>query len=331
MEGGAVTLARAYTELDFRPNLIIADDMLDLTTFLALTRSKSAEIPVALYMHENQLTYPLHHDKTQGAMRNMGGKRDRHLVFVNYSSMLAADRVFFNSRHHLDSWFGALPNFLKNYPEYNELETVDALRAKARVLHVGVDALDGIATGEKPQPPLILWNQRWEYDKNPNMFLDALLALHARQLNFRVAFCGENFSQNPVAFERATAILGDRVVHVGFASAEKYRQLLSQTALTFSTAKHEYFGISMVEAMLAGAYVLLPPRLSYPELVPNALQQAVFYRGYHDLVNKAEAVLQDADRRHSVGQQLRQHALRFSWEQLSPVYDGVFEQITVDS
>ena len=32
--------------------------MLDLCTFLALTRHQVRRIPVALYFHENQLTYP---------------------------------------------------------------------------------------------------------------------------------------------------------------------------------------------------------------------------------------------------------------------------------
>lgn len=61
MHGGAVTLGRRWLESanEPTPDLIIATDLLDLSIFLALTRHKTAEVPVALYMHENQLTYPL--------------------------------------------------------------------------------------------------------------------------------------------------------------------------------------------------------------------------------------------------------------------------------
>ncbi len=58
MHGGAVTLARRFLETGERPDLLFVTDMLDLTTFLALTRPESADIPVAIYFHENQLCYP---------------------------------------------------------------------------------------------------------------------------------------------------------------------------------------------------------------------------------------------------------------------------------
>ncbi|MGY8764539.1 MAG: tRNA-queuosine alpha-mannosyltransferase domain-containing protein, partial [Fidelibacterota bacterium] len=49
MHGGAVTMAREFNNLTWRPDLILATDMLDLSTFLALTKSKSYGIPTAIY------------------------------------------------------------------------------------------------------------------------------------------------------------------------------------------------------------------------------------------------------------------------------------------
>ena len=59
MYGGAVYLAEQFNELkDGLPDLIVATDMLDLTTFAALTRHRTAGIPMVVYFHENQITYP---------------------------------------------------------------------------------------------------------------------------------------------------------------------------------------------------------------------------------------------------------------------------------
>ena len=59
MHGGAVTLARQFLDSGKRPpDVILATDMLDVTTFQALTRSVTANTPFAMYFHENQLTYP---------------------------------------------------------------------------------------------------------------------------------------------------------------------------------------------------------------------------------------------------------------------------------
>jgi len=44
--GGAVILARKFLVSRFEPDLILATDMLDLTTFLALTRKKTQNLDV---------------------------------------------------------------------------------------------------------------------------------------------------------------------------------------------------------------------------------------------------------------------------------------------
>lgn len=75
MRGAAVTLARMLRERGDlgRPDLIVATDMLDLATFLGLARDLTAGVPTALYMHENQLTYPL----------PPGRKRDLTFPWIN--------------------------------------------------------------------------------------------------------------------------------------------------------------------------------------------------------------------------------------------------------
>ena len=87
MHGGAVTLARRWLAAgEPTPDLILATDLLDLTTFLALTRARTGHVPTALYMHENQLTYPLPDDPTTGPMRRQLGERDRHYACLLYTS-----------------------------------------------------------------------------------------------------------------------------------------------------------------------------------------------------------------------------------------------------
>jgi len=93
MYGGAVTLARRYLREQPDADLLLATDMLDLSTFLALSRDVTHDLPVALYMHESQLTYPM----------RPGQKRDLHYGFINYASMLCADAILFNSSYHLQS------------------------------------------------------------------------------------------------------------------------------------------------------------------------------------------------------------------------------------
>ncbi len=313
MHGGAVTLARQFLESDLHPDLLVASDMLDLTTFLALTRARTARLPVAVYFHENQLTYPM-------------GPRQRkelhnHLGFINYVSALAADAVYFNSRFHREIFLDELPRLLKHYPDYTELSTVEAIRAKSGVLPLGLDLRRFDAhrpAARRTGPPLIVWNHRWEFDKNPRPFLKALCRLAGEGVNFQVALAGQNFRQNPDEFAVARETLGDRVVQYGYVERfEDYARLLWQADVQVSTAQHDFFGVSTCEAIYCGCAPLLPRRLNYPDLIPAAYHDRyLYYEGqvYHRLrdylANPAPPPVE-----------LREHVSQFDWEQQAPRYD----------
>ncbi len=125
-------------------DLILATDMLDLATFLGLTRDLTAGIPTAIYFHENQLTYPL----------PPGRQRDLAFPWINYSSALAADAVCFNSDFHRRAFLDALPSLVGRYHDHQELDQIGLIAAKAQVLPPGIDLarLDP-ATDHRPRPP----------------------------------------------------------------------------------------------------------------------------------------------------------------------------------
>ncbi|GJM40457.1 MAG: glycosyl transferase family 1 [Ardenticatenaceae bacterium] len=330
MHGGAVTLARRFLATNAQPDLIIATDMLDLTTFLALTRQRTAEIPTAVYMHENQLTYPLPQDGRTGPMRRQLGERDHHYAFINYASMLAADHVFFNSHYHFDSFFAALPNFLKHFPEYNELGSVQTLHKKSQVMPVGVDFQRLNRTTKavaKNRVPLILWNQRWEYDKNPDAFFAALYAAAEAGIEFEVALCGQQYGKRPSSFNEAIDKLGDRIIHVGHADLATYRCLLWQADLTISTAHHEFFGISVLEAIQCQTFPLLPNRLSYPELLPDEFHESCLYSDEESLNQKLIWALTHRVEIKEIAVGVATAVSQFSWQRIAPIYDAQMNTI----
>ena len=284
MHGGAITLAKKFLKSDIIPDLILCSDMLDLTTFLSLTRKRSATIPTAIYFHENQLTYPW-----SVTDKDVQMKRNNHYAFINCVSALAADKVFFNSNYHLESFMNEMPKFLKGFPDHNELNMVDRINEKSKVLYLGMNLkkYDECRIEKNNEVPVILWNHRWEYDKNPKNFFNALINIQEKGIDFRLVVLGESFSQNPIEFTEAKEKLADKILHFGYVDGfEEYANWLWRSDILPVTSNQDFFGGSVVQAMYCNVYPLVPNRLAYHEHIPKDKKSDYIYSNQIDFENK---------------------------------------------
>jgi len=253
-----------YLRLAHGPALEQAYDVVLATSFIALAELRGlapqlASATTYLYFHENQFAYPV----------RVPRDRDRHFGVTQLTSALAADVCLFNSAFNRDSFLEGAQAWLSLMPDAHPPGWLDAIRARSRVLGVPLSLPDVPIRERAPGSPVILWNHRWEFDKAPEVFFAALLALADEGVDFRVIVCGQRFRKAPPIFEEGRRRLGDRVIHWGFAeSREAYEALLQRADIAVSTAIHEFFGVAMLEATHFGAFPLVPDRLAYPEVFP---------------------------------------------------------------
>ena len=273
LHGGAVTMARKALQAvadGFKPDVILASSMVNVPAFLALTRAELSGVPVAFYLHENQLTYPLRPDE----------KRDLAYGYVNYLSCLASDRVVFNSEFHYDEFMRALPGLLRTFPDYTHLATVQEIRAKSSVLHLGMDlqahdqfALDysDHAWGPSMPPPIVLWNQRWEYDKDPEAFFRVMNRLDDANCRFRLILAGKHFEEQPYHFEEAFERYAERILHYGYCG--ELRGI--QPAAPPGRYRRVYRAPRVLRHRHDGGHILrLPSPASRPPKLPGAYSRS---------------------------------------------------------
>lgn len=328
MHGGAVSLAKAFMELDSKPDLILATDMLDLTTFLSLTRERTTQIPVAVYFHENQISYPW-----SVGDRDILHKRDKHYGFINYVSALAANSVLFNSSYHQKSFLDELPKLLRHFPDFRELHNIRLIEEKSYVLHLGMDLssldvqspeLGSQNRGHKA--PVILWNNRWEFDKNPEDFFKVLDILDEKRLDFQMVVLGENFKRKPDVFEIARKKHGNRIQQFGYVeSRNEYVRWLYSSDILPVTSNQDFFGLSVVEAVYCGIHPLLPRRLSYPEIFPPKMFPLNYYDTFEKLVEKLIELVSNPKLIPNID--FKEHLKRFAWENKAPEYDDYLESL----
>jgi len=283
-----------------------------------LTRKQTAHVPTALYFHENQLTYPwspTDEDVKKG--------RDNHYAFINYTSALTADAIFFNSKYHQEEWLGALPSFLNQFPDYKNLENIELLKKKSEVLHLGMDLkrFDDFFIEKKGNEIVLLWNHRWEYDKNPDLFFKTLFRIKEEGLPFQLIVVGKSYKKMPPIFEAAKEKLKDNIIHFGFAKDwETYAKLIWQADILPVTSNQDFFGGSIVEAIYASCYPLLPMRLAYREHIPEDLQSLHFYKTEEEFYQKLrQTILQFNEIKET--ETLQNFVSRYDWSTLAPLYD----------
>lgn len=246
-------------------DVIFTTSLLGAADLRAVLPAALRGVPMVLYMHENQAGYPLSdHPKVDPA-------RDVHFALTNLTSALAADLVIWNSDWNRRSFLEGMRRILKRANAVTPGDWLDRIDARSRVIWPPVEPPAGPA-GRRVlhKPARVVWPHRWEHDKGP----DELLRIARRdteRFDLRWTILGEQFPATPQPLVELQHELGDRIDHVGFEpDRDRYLRRLSECDWVLSTARHEFFGIAVVEALLAGCLPWLPQRLSYPEILPEA-------------------------------------------------------------
>jgi len=297
---------------------IIVTDLFNLADFKALVGSQCP--PVMAYFHENQLTYP----------QPPGDKGAFHLGIINITTALVADMIVFNSKMHKDAFLNAVPEFLKKGRDCGPKGIADKIRGKADVIYPGIALpFDRDVYAEKQtNPPLIIWNHRWGFDKNCKMFFSALEEIDNMELDFNLALMGENFGKIPKEFKEAKKKFKDRILQFGYVPLrEEYEKWLKRGAIVISSAIQENFGISVIEAMLMGCVPLLPDRLSYPEILPEEFHEHFLYKSRQDLIKKLSLIISDYKRYEEIQSRLVKKMKPFLWENVIRGYDRALERL----
>ena len=245
---------------------ILCSSFVDVAVFRGLLRSIKGWNPKArilTYFHENQFVYPSRYDE----------RMQHRFAGINFHSALASDGIAFNSHYNRQTFFAGCEQGLKAASEMRLPGLISELAEKSIILYPGIEfaVIDAITWKKTVSIPVVVWNHRWEHDKNPQSFFTALDHLVTRGIDFRLLVLGQSFAADLDCFVQAEKRFKDQIIHFGFVpSYGQYVELLGQGDVVVSTAHHEFYGIAIIEAVRAGCLPILPDRLSYPELFEKA-------------------------------------------------------------
>ncbi len=323
LRGGALPLAESITnwiDRNGQPDLLLVSGLVDVAELLGLARRNlSPDAGVVIYQHESQLVYPV-----------AEGNFDNGAALRNWMSWCAADLVLFNSYHHLRAVTSALPGFIRSLPDDTHQPSIENVLSKFEVFPVGVDlgpipaGGDRRARAEREDRPIILWPHRWERDKDPGAFLTALDKVRDAGLDFGLVLAGQDPPSGSTMAteerERAEKDFADHIVASGDFDRDTYLRHLVEADLVVSCARHEFFGVAVVEAVAAGCVPLLPDALSYPELIRPPWHRTVLYEPGTFGTRLVDAVKRIGElRNETIG--LAESMGRYDWGSVGQIYD----------
>ncbi len=319
IRGNSLTWAfeqRATLERDY--DIVLATSMVDLSALRGLvprlTRAQNI-----IYFHENQFAYPASSAQSGNAGPSV----------VNLYAALSADRVVFNSRYNLKSFLAGATDFLELMPDHAPLGAVAHLEEQATVIPVPLaDELFETPPKRTGNRPLsLVWNHRWEYDKAPDRFFEALFGLSERGLDFELHVLGQRFRNHPEIFDEASERLSGHIATWGFVEDRgAYRQILRQADVVVSTSLHEFQGLAMLEAIASGCIPLAPDRLAYRDYVPEPWRYSSFP---DDPAREIDALIGRLAELCAKPGQLREtkpvDVSSYAWRELAPRYRELLE------
>lgn len=262
VRGNSLTWGRGdYPELNERYDLIIATSMVDITALRGF-RANLASVPLMVYFHENQFDYPISEHQSEDVQNKL----------LSLYNAACADRILFNSHYNLSTFMTGAKLLLKKLPDHKPDNLINQIRQTSTVIPVPLTGKPKASKTITANSPLrILWNHRWEYDKNPEVFFLALRLLKQQGVPFRLNVIGQSFRQSPKIFALAQQEFELEINRWGFQPAEEYETSLNECNLVISTSLHDFQGLAVQEAIREGCIPICPDRVAYPEYLPSSL------------------------------------------------------------
>ena len=305
MYGASTVFAELCSRRKEIPHLLIVTDMLDVASFRGLLPSSWRSVPILLYFHENQFVYP-------------DSNNDAAFSWINFTSALAADYVFFNSDWNRHSFLDGAKSLIRRMPDHRPFQQLERVRSRSKVLPLGMEYSECSPSENNLQSPVLVWNHRWEDDKGIDEFFSAVMDL--RSYDFQLVLLGER--ADTTKWSTLLDCLKNRILINGeIPTREQYYTSLSQGDCLPVASRQDFFGISVLEAVNLGLFPLLPNRLAFPEHFSPEEFPEIFYSD-----SLTDALNQYLENPQEQPHGLRERALRYSWSSMIEEYDTIFEE-----
>ena len=259
-------------------DLFLVTSFLNVAEFKGFLPTEYHHIPIHLYFHENQFAYPISSNDP-----DQRSERLQHYQFIQIKSFLSADKVYFNSNYNKQTFLQGAKQLLRQLPEKNNEMIKELDQKNTQLWYLQVPSPE--CRKVKSKEIILLWNHRWEEDKNPDGFIEVLRKFRQKKISFQLIITGKESKLQ--SYKNTLLEFNKEIIHHGnVSSRDKYLELLGLATHSIITSHHDFFGLSAIEGVLFGVKTLFPKRLVYPEHFSKETWQKISYDSIDDITEK---------------------------------------------
>jgi glycosyltransferase involved in cell wall biosynthesis len=295
------------------PDVLLFSGASNIGSLLTMLPPRYQRIPRVAYFHESQWSYP-----------SMTGDARPYLI-QHLDTLAICDEAWFNSKYHLTDFVNSsVSSSLDDRLRRLSRTLLDRHAGKMRVVYppVEIDSAS-ISAHSAMHAQSLLWIARWEHDKRPDRLVDLMrhLALDGVHTGLRIlGTAGKPATDIRNMFSglpQAISVSGH------LQSRKQYELALAEPGLFVSTADHEFFGVAVIESVMAGNLPILPHSLVYPETIPSAW----FYR-HGDIGDLASTIVAALSSGRSTLAAHLSDVQRFTASNVVPEWDENIDRLT---
>ena len=140
---------------------------------------------------------------------------------------------------------------------------------------------------------------------------------------------GAAYPQVPEIFVQARKKLREHILHWGYVDNQQvYYRWLGQGDIVISTSRQDFYGISVLEAVYAGCWPLLPNRLAFPEHIPEDFQPMCLFEKDEELGFAIKRCCQKLDQLQKLHSKLKEWIRAYDVNQVNLQYQVLFDQLS---
>ncbi|MEM2882389.1 MAG: glycosyltransferase family 4 protein [Candidatus Bathyarchaeia archaeon] len=181
--------------------------------------------------------------------------------------------------------------------------------------------------GIHPLAPLIIFVGRMEYQKGPDLLLEAIPKVLGNRWDAKFIFIGDGGMRNYLEGRANELGVGHAVKFLGFVPHPQYLEILNSCDIVCLPSRNEPFGMTLLEAWAAGRPIVATDVGGFGENIDNFNNGVKVYTNPESVAWGINYLLNSPEAMKRISERGEEKVRNFSWENVAKKMENIYSKV----